>query len=80
MEAWWPLRLPMRILAAAELLLLPLRAVSMAAELVLAIVAVAALATGFALYEKLIPDAQVEAVLAEAGRHTLTILRHQGLY
>ena len=80
MERWWPMRLPQRVLMMCELLLLPLRAASMAVELVVGLGIVAAVALAWGIHAGMVPQAVAGRLLGSAGAGILAMLRAQGLY
>ena len=77
---WWPLRFPGRLMAAAEIALLPLRAAALALEVAVLGAVAAGLGAGIAAFSGRLPASGVRAALEAAGSACLAILKAQGVY
>lgn len=80
METWWPLRLPQRVLLAAQMALLPLRTLALALEILVLAGFLGGAALLVATYTHQIPEDTIRTALNEAGARALSVLRSQGIY
>lgn len=80
MEQWWPLRFFQRIWLITNILLTPLKVLSMLAEIISASIVIGAFYIGWAIYTGRINEDTIAPYLATAATHVTSILHHQGIW